>query len=154
MDQNGHGAVQLSQLIDTSKTKEGVWVQYQNTDFWVRVAYYGKPQMQRIFDEAKTTRINMRTLREEEEMDRPKFRRLYADQVIKDWKGLTIGVLKTLVVLNISSDLPESTEIGCTSENRQMLLEHSLEFDQWLSGVTQRVDTFNEQKKEFEIKNS
>jgi hypothetical protein len=153
VDNNG-APLQLSQLLDTSRTKEGVWVQYQNTDFWVKVAYYGKPQMQRIFEEAKTTRINMRTLREEEEMDRHKFRRLYANQVIKDWKGLTIAVLKSLVVVQVNSGLADTTEVPCTPENREMMLEHSLEFDQWLSSVTQKVDTFNEQKKELEIKNS
>ena len=153
MDNNG-APLQLSQLLDKSRTREGVWVQYQNTDFWVKVAYYGKPQMQRIFEEAKTTRINMRTLREEEEMDRHKFRRLYANQVIKDWKGLTIAVLKSLVVVQVNSGLADTTEVPCTPENREMMLEHSLEFDQWLSSVTQKVDTFNEQKKELEIKNS
>jgi hypothetical protein len=153
VDNNG-APLQLSQLLDKSRTREGVWVQYQNTDFYVKVAYYGKPQMQRIFEEAKTTRLNMRTLREEEEMDRPKFRRLYANQVIKEWKGLTIAVLRQLVVVQVNSELPDQTDIPCTAENREMLLENSLEFDQWLSGVTQRVDTFNEQKKELELKNS
>jgi nicotinamide mononucleotide adenylyltransferase len=144
--------IQLSQLIDTSRTKEGVWVQYQNTTFQIKVAYYGKPQMQRLFEEAKSTRINMRTLREEEDMDRFKFRKLYANAVIKDWKGLTVAVLRSLIVVGVNG-IPDSTEIPCTPENREMLLENSLEFDQWLSSMTQRVETFNQQKREEEIKN-
>jgi hypothetical protein len=130
--ENNGTPIQLSQLLDTSRVKDGVWVQYQNSDFWVRVAYYGKQQMQRLFEECKTSRINMRTLREEEEMDKVKFRKMYASQVIREWKGLTLGVLKNLVVVQINSGLPDTTEITCSQENREMLLEHSLEFDQWL----------------------
>ncbi len=147
-------AVRLADLIDTTRPEnEGVWVQFQDTPFQLRVTYYGKPQMQKMFDAAKTTKLNMRTLREEEEMDRLKFRKLYARKVIQEWKGLTVDVLRRLVVLKLDAGLPGDLEIPCTDENKEMLIEHSLEFDQWLASVTQRVETFNAQKQDEELKN-
>ena len=147
-------AVRLADLIDTTRPEnEGVWVQYQNTPFWLRVTYYGKQQMQKMFEAAKTTKLNMRTLREEEEMDKLKFRKLYARKVIQEWKGLTIDVLRSMVILKLDSSLAGDLEVPCTDENKEMLIEHSLEFDQWLASVTQKVDTFNEQKKAAELGN-
>jgi hypothetical protein len=147
-------AVRLVDLIDTTRPEnEGVWVQFQDTPFTLRVTYYGKPQMQKMFEAAKTTKLNMRTLREEEDMDKLKFRKLYARKVIQEWKGLTVDVLRKLVVLKIDSNLPGDLEIPCTDENKEMLIEHSLEFDQWLASVTQKVDTFNAQKQDEELKN-
>ena len=84
-------AVRLADLIDTARPEnEGVWVQYQNTPFWLRVTYYGKQQMQKMFEAAKTTKLNMRTLREEEEMDKLKFRKLYARKVIQEYMFLRL----------------------------------------------------------------
>jgi hypothetical protein len=146
-------AVRLADLIDTTRPEEGVWVQFQDTPFTVRVTYYGKQQMQKMFEAAKTTKLNMRTLREEDDMDRLKFRKLYAKKVIREWKGLTVAILRKLVVLKLDASLPDDTVIECTDENKEMLIEYSLEFDQWLASVTQKVDTFNAQRQEEELKN-
>jgi len=151
----GSDGLRLADLIDTKRPEnEGVWVNFQDTQFRLRITYYGKSQMQKMFDAAKINRLNTRTLREEEELDRLKFRKLYANKVIRDWKGLTIGVLRQLVVLKIDAKIPDETEIPCTDENKEMLIEHSLVFDQWLASTTQKVETFNEAKREEELKNS
>jgi hypothetical protein len=146
-------ALRLSDLIDTVRPEEGVWVQYQDTTFHLRVTYYGKPQMEKMFEAAKTVKLNMRNLKEEEDMDRLKFRKLYAKKVIQEWKGLTVEVLRKLVILKLDANLNPTDEIPCTDENKEMLIQYSLEFDQWLAGVTQKVVTFNAEKKEAELKN-
>ena len=150
-DQN---TIKLADLIDlTRPDQEGVWVQFQDTTFYVRVTYYGKPQMNKMFEAAKTTKLNTRTLQEVEEMDKAKFRKLYARKIIQEWKGLTVAVLRTMVPLKIGASVPDDMELPCTDEHKEMLIEQSLVFDQWLASITQKVETFNEKKKEEELKN-
>ena len=92
-------ALNLGSLIDTKRIDEGIWVTYKETQFQVKVSYYGKPQMAAIFERCKTKSVNLRTLKEEERINNPVFREEYADLVIREWKGLTLDVLRKLASL-------------------------------------------------------
>lgn len=145
--------INISNLIDTAKTSEGVWMQFKDTPFHVQVTYYGKAQMTALFDRTKRVEFDPVTLTNREEIDREKFRKEYSRKVIRDWRGLTMDVLRKLIPLREDPNVPDAYEVPCTDENRELLILHSIEFDRWLQTVCTSLDNFNQARREEEEKN-
>jgi hypothetical protein len=143
----------LKALLDTDRIENGVWVTYEDTPFEVRVAYYGRPEMQALYKKCSTKKFDPGTMQEREDLDTVKFRDAFSDQVIKEWRGLTLGVLRKLILLK-ASEQPDDTPITCTKENKTFLLENCFAFDRWVQSVCQSIEVFNQKQKEIERKNS
>ena len=81
-----------------------------------------------------------------ETLDEEKFVEEFAKATIKDWKGLTLEHLETLVLVDISSK-DASEEVEYTKENAQVLVSESTEFDSWLNEVVFDLDNFRSKRK-------
>ena len=143
----------IAELVDTQKQDEGVWVRYKDTTFEVKVSYYGRQQMKSIIEKSKKTDIDSRTLKMTDSIDEERFSQLYAEKVIKDWRGLTAEVLRGMIVMKASVDIPEDFQIPCTQVNKTWLVKNSITFDAWVQAICSNVETFNVEKQAAEIKN-
>ncbi len=143
----------LKELIDNKRPQQGVWVRFKDTPFEVCVTYFGKQKMRELFEKTKVVDFDTRTLQERERIDDDRFRKEYVKTLIKDWRGLNYEVLKRLVPVDPDLSLPPDYTLPCTEENKAVLIEQSVEFDQWLAKVTTDLSVFNQKKKEEEEKN-
>jgi hypothetical protein len=149
----------LKQLIDTHASDDGVWFEFTDVSgvpsgFHVKIAYYGKQVMEKIYRQTRIRVTNLRTLAQETDIDQNKFKQVYADMVVRDWRGLTVAVLKNFVpVKNLSLNGQGNEELACTTENKQLLIGASTVFDQWVANIASDVARFQAEQKEEEIKN-
>ena len=60
---------------------------------------------------------------------------------VKGWKGLQIGFLEDLLLVDLKGQDPE-TELEYTEENALLLVENSSEFDNWLNEVVFDLENF------------
>jgi hypothetical protein len=146
--------LKLEELVDRNRIDQGIWVKFKDTTFEIRVGYYGRDQMKKVWEQSKDIEVDPRTLRTEEKLNDERFKEQYVEKVIKEWKGLTEDVLRRLIVLRTNMDLPPGFEVPCTKENKLFLINNSVEFDQWLSLVVSNVANFNNNRQEAELKNS
>ena len=67
-----------------------------------------------------------------ETLDEDKFVSEFSDASIKNWKGLTVEHLETLILIDTEGQDPEA-EIEYSKENAEVLVTNSSEFDTWLN---------------------
>ena len=95
-----------------------------------------------------TNKFNRKTRGFEESLDEDKFVKRIFKATIKNWKGLKLSYLEDLVLVDLKNqDL--NKELDFSSENAQLLVENSSEFDNWLNEVVFDLDNFRtrEQRK-------
>lgn len=71
---------------------------------------------------------------------------------VRDWKGVTIGVIQELTLTN-PVELGPETKVECTPENVQELTEAVPELGAWIVETAANVRLFNRPTKEEEIQN-
>jgi hypothetical protein len=148
-------ALQLKNLIDNRREEEGEWFQFPGTKFEVKIAHYGKQAMEDLYNSCKIKKTDPRNPRQIiESLDTEAFRIAYAEKIIKDWRGLTLDVLKRFIVLKQDAENSADEELPFSPDNRLALLSASAEFDNWVTNVCQDVEAFNRVKKEEQLKNS
>lgn len=143
----------LKDIIDVDRSNAGVWIQFKHTTFEVLVTYYGRPAMRELSERCSIKEYDTRQMKAVERLDNDLFRKEYVKRVIKDWRGLTLTVLKQLVVVNLDPSLPADLQVDCTEDNKEMLVTQSLEFDAWLQQMCSDVENFNRAQKVVEEKN-
>ena len=65
---------------------------------------------------------------------------------IKNWKGLTLGHLETLVLIDVEGQDLEA-EVEYTKDNAELLVSNSTDFDTWLNEVVFDLDNFRSKSK-------
>ena len=81
-----------------------------------------------------------------ETLDEDKFVVEFSEASIKNWKGLTVEHLETLILIDTDGQDPK-TEIEYTKENAEVLVSNSSEFDTWLNEVVFDLENFRGQPK-------
>ena len=76
-----------------------------------------------------------------ESLDEDKFVKEFTNSTIKSWKGLTLEHLETLLLIDTEGQ-DMSKELEYTSENAEVLVSSSNEFDTWLNEVVFDLDNF------------
>jgi hypothetical protein len=74
-------------------------------------------------------------------LDEEKFIVEFTKSVVKNWKGLTLAHLETLILLDIEGQDP-SQELEYDIDNAETLVSSSSEFDTWLNEVVFDLDNF------------
>ena len=82
-----------------------------------------------------------------DELDEDKFVTEFTNAVIKDWKGLALEHLETLLLVDISKEDP-TKELEYSRDNAETLVSSSAEFDTWLNEVVFDLDNFRSEPKE------
>ena len=128
----------LKQLMVDTKA---VWVDFPGLEgFKIEVANLPKKELTALRKKCTTTKFDRKTRQAVEEVDE-KFVTVFTKSVVKNWKGLTLEHLETLLLIDIGTQDPES-ELEFTEDNAHTLVSSSAEFDNWLNEVVFDLDNF------------
>lgn len=129
----------LKQLMVDTKA---VWVDFPGLEgFKVEVANLSRKELTSLRKKCTTTKFDRKTRQAVEELDEEKFVVEFTNSVIKNWKGLTLEHLETLLLVDISNQDPKK-ELDYSEENAETLVSSSTEFDTWLNEVVFDLDNF------------
>jgi len=129
----------LKQLMVDTKA---VWVDFPGLDgFKVEVANLARKELTALRKKCTTTKFDRKTRQAVEEIDEDKFVVEFTKAVVKNWKGLTLEHLETLLLIDIGSQDPKA-ELEYTDDNAYTLVSSSTEFDTWLNEVVFDLDNF------------
>lgn len=125
-------------MVDT----KAVWIDFPGLKgFEVEVANLSRKELTGLRKKCTTTRFDRKTRQAVEELDEERFVTEFSRSVIKNWKGLTLAHLETLLLVDIEGQDPKK-ELEFTEENAETLVSSSTEFDTWLNEVVFDLDNF------------
>ena len=125
-------------MVDT----KAVWVDFSGLKgFQVEVANLSRKELTGLRKKCTTTKFDRKTRQAVENLDEEKFITEFSRAVIKDWKGLTLEHLETLLLVDIEGQDPKK-ELEYSDDNAETLVSSSTEFDTWLNEVVFDLDNF------------
>ena len=134
-------------MVDT----KNVWVDFPGLPgFEVEVANLSRKELTGLRKKCTTTKFDRKTRQAVETLDEEKFVVEFTHGVVKNWKGLTLAHLETLLLVDIEGKDPDQ-ELEYTDENAETLVSSSTEFDTWLNEVVFDLDNFRSKPKEAAI---
>ena len=136
--------MELKKLMVDSKS---VWMDFPGLEgFSVEVANLSRKELNGIRKRCTTSKFDRKTRQINEILDEDKFVTEFSKAVIKDWKGLTIANLETLILIDTNNQDVEK-EIEYSEENAEVLVTNSSEFDTWLNEVVFDLENFRSERK-------
>ena len=131
--------MELKSLLVDSKTS---WVEFPGLDgFEVELANLSRKELQNIRKNCLNNKFNRKTRQFEESLDDDKFVKEFAEKTVKNWKGLKLKYLEDLILVDLTGQDVEKN-LDYTTENAQLLVENSSEFDNWLNEVVFDLENF------------
>jgi hypothetical protein len=130
-------------MVDT----KNVWVDFPGlAGFEVEVANLSRKELTGLRKKCTTTKFDRKTRQAVETLDEEKFVLEFTGSVVKNWKGLTLEHLETLLLVDIDGQDPKK-ELEYSLENAETLVASSTEFDTWLNEVVFDLDNFRSKPK-------
>ena len=125
-------------MVDT----KSAWVDYPSLEgFSVEVTNLSRKELTSLRKRCTTQKFDRKTRAISEGLDEDKFVTHFTQAVIKDWKGLTLDHLETLLLIDKGS-ADGSDELPYSKDNAEQLVSQSNEFDTWLNEVVFDLDNF------------
>lgn len=125
-------------MVDT----KSAWVDFPGLDgFSVEVTNLSRKELTGLRKRCTGQKFDRKTRQVVETLDEDKFVKEFSTAVVKNWKGLTLEHLETLILIDVGDQDP-STEVEFTEENAEVLVTNSTEFDTWLNEVVFDLDNF------------
>jgi hypothetical protein len=125
-------------MVDT----KSAWIDFAGLPgFSVEVANLSRKELTSLRKRCTTQKFDRKTRQLVEDLDEDKFVTEFAEASIKNWKGLTVEHLETLLLINTEGQDPD-TEVEYSKENAEVLVTNSTEFDTWLNEVVFDLDNF------------
>ena len=136
--------MELKKLMVDSKS---VWMDFPGLEgFSIEVANLSRKELTGLRKRCTTNKFDRKTRQITETLDEDKFVTEFAKAVIKNWKGLSIEHLETLLLIDTENQDP-SAEVEYSEENAEVLVTNSSEFDTWLNEVVFDLDNFRTESK-------
>jgi hypothetical protein len=125
-------------MVDTKE----VWLDFPGlSGFSVKVTNLSRKELNNLRKRCTVQKFDRKTRQIAETIDEDKFVKEFSFATIKDWKGLTLEHLETLLL--IETDGQDMTkELEYTEDNAEVLVSQSTEFDSWLNEVIFDLDNF------------
>ncbi len=129
-------------LQDLMVDSKSAWIDFDGLKgFKVLVATLSRKELSAIRKSSVINKFDRKTRLSVEELDEEKFVAKFAKATVKDWKGLTLEHLETLILVDTEGkDLAE--ELEYSEENAEILVSNSSEFDTWLNEVCFDLNSF------------
>ena len=125
-------------MVDT----KAVWIDFPGLKgFEVEVTNLSRKELTGLRKKCTTTKFDRKTRQAVESLDEDKFVVEFTNAVIKNWKGLTLEHLETLLLVDIDGQ-DASKELEYSQDNAETLVSSSTEFDTWLNEVVFDLDNF------------
>lgn len=126
---------------------KSVWIDFPGLPgFEVEVANLSRKELTSLRKRCTTQKFDRKTRQLVETLDEEKFVMEFANSSIKNWKGLTVEHLETLLLIDTENQDPNA-EIEYNSENAEVLVTNSSEFDTWLNEVVFDLENFRGKSK-------
>ena len=123
-----------------------VWVDFPGlSGFKVKVANLSRKELTNLRKRCTVQKFDRKTRQVIETLDEEKFVSEFSASVIKGWEGLTLEHLETLLLIDTEGK-NMSEELPYTSENAEVLVSSSTEFDTWLNEVVFDLDNFRTER--------
>ena len=131
-------------MVDT----KAVWVDFPGlTGFSVEVANLSRKELNGLRKRCTGQKFDRKTRAVVETLDEDKFVTEFSLGTVKNWKGLTLDHLSSLLLIDTDNqDL--SKELEYTVDNAETLVSSSTEFDTWLNEVVFDLDNFRAKPEE------
>jgi hypothetical protein len=130
-------------MVDT----KAVWIDFPGLKgFEVEIANLSRKELTGLRKKCTTTKFDRKTRQAIEDLDEEKFVTEFSKSVIKNWKGLTLEHLETLILVDIEGQDPK-VELEFSVDNAETLVSSSTEFDTWLNEVVFDLDNFRSRTK-------
>ena len=140
--------MELKSLLVDSKT---TWVEFPGLDgFEVELANLSRKELVALRKKCTQQKFNRKTRAFEETLDDDKFVKEFTNATVKGWKGLQLGFLEDLVLVDLKNQ-DTSTLLEYTEDNALLLVENSSEFDNWLNEVVFDLENFRTGSKRKDI---
>jgi len=125
-------------MVDT----KAVWVDFPGlSGFSVEVANLSRKELNGLRKRCTTQKFDRKTRQVNENLDEDKFVVEFSLSTVKNWKGLTLDHLSSLLLIDTEGqDLTKELEYSI--ENAETLVSSSTEFDTWLNEVVFDLDNF------------
>ena len=134
----------LKTLMVDTKT---AWIDFPGLEgFSVEIANLSRKEIQGLRKKCTTTKFDRKTRQAVEDLNEEKFVTEFSKAVIKNWKGLTLEYLETLLLVDIEGKDPKA-ELDYSIDNAETLVNSSSEFDTWLNEVVFDLDNFRSRGK-------
>ena len=134
----------LKKLMVDSKA---AWIDFPGLDgFSVEVVKLSRKELASLRKRCITQKFDRKTRAITEDLDEDKFVEEFARATLRDWKGLTLAHLESLVLIEMEGQDPEDT-VDYSPENAEQLVSNSTEFDMWLNEVVFDLDNFRRERK-------
>jgi predicted HTH transcriptional regulator len=108
--------------------------------FSVEVANLSRKELTSLRKRCTSQKFDRKTRTLQEDLNEDKFVVEFSKASIKNWKGLTLDHLETLILIESEED--PSNEVPYSEENAEVLVANSTEFDTWLNEVVFDLDNF------------
>ena len=126
---------------------KSAWIDFPGLDgFSVEIVNLSRKELQGIRKKCTTNKFDRKTRQLTETLDEEKFVTEFAEKSIKNWKGLTLAHLETLLLIDRAEEDPKK-ELPFTQDNAETLVANSNEFDTWLNEVVFDLDNFRSEPK-------
>ena len=133
----------LKSLLVDSKT---TWVEFPGLlGFEVELANLSRKELTNLRKKCTINKFNRKTRQFEDELNDEKFIIEFTRSTVKNWKGLQLGYLQDLLLVDLKGQNSES-EMEFSEENAQQLVENSSEFDNWLNEVVFDLENFRNEE--------
>lgn len=121
---------------------KSVWIDFPGlSGFSVEVANLSRKELTNLRKRCTTQKFDRKSRTLVEDLNEEKFVIEFAEASIKNWKGLTLEHLETLILIDAGDEDPEK-EVEYSKENAEVLVQNSTEFDTWLNEVVFDLDNF------------
>ncbi len=129
-------------MIDTKST----WAVFPGLDgFSVEVVNLSRKELTALRKRCTTNKFDRKTRQPVEQLDEDKFVSEFSAASIKNWKGLTLGHLETLVLIDVDGQDLEA-EVEYTKDNAELLMKNSSPFDTWVTETVGDLENFTSNK--------
>jgi hypothetical protein len=130
-------------MVDT----KAVWVDFPGLPgFSVEVANLSRKELNGLRKKCTVSKFDRKTRAVVENLDEDKFVTEFSRVTLKNWKGLNLEHLQTLLLIDTEGqDL--SKELEFSVDNAETLVSSSTEFDTWLNEVVFDLENFRAEPK-------
>jgi hypothetical protein len=130
-------------MVDT----KAVWMDFPGlSGFEVQVANLSRKELTGLRKRCTVQKFDRKTRQVVETLEDEKFIKEFAIATVKNWKGLTVEHLETLLLIDTDGKDPSET-LTYSEENAEILVSSSTEFDSWLNEVVFDLDNFRSRGK-------
>jgi hypothetical protein len=122
--------------------KKSAWVEYPGLDgFEVEVVNLSRKELLALRKKCTSTKFDRRTRQAVDNVDEEKFVTEFTSAVVKNWKGLKLEYLESLILVDLG-DKDRNEELPFNLDNAETLVTASTEFDTWLNEVVFDLENF------------